>query len=94
MRYFHGETASFTNADGRTYDIKLPLIIDTTDNAKKRIGIQYGDELDEIAQRKDIFGEGGEFMWWDIFQKNAVAIVENGFSLDGIKSLDIPALSQ
>jgi hypothetical protein len=54
------------------------------------ISLQQGDMLDEIASRREIYGDGNEGEAYRIFENNVVALFEAGFDLNKLKSLRIP----
>jgi hypothetical protein len=46
--------------------------------------------LDEVAVRPEVYGKNGEYEAYKLFDKNAVKIVEQRFSLDLIDKLEVP----
>ena len=88
-RLFELETISFTDRDGRTIGIKeireIPVVIEAF-----KLDLNQGDELDEIASRDDIFGEGSEFEAYKIADANIAALVDADFDLNKLRKLIIP----
>ena len=58
------------------------------------IPITEKDSLDEIATRKDIYGDDAEDEYYRIFEFNAALLIDNGLKLINIGSLDIPSREQ
>jgi hypothetical protein len=92
MRYLEIANVSFTNALGKTYNIKDLREFPNNQTKAMTIKLKKGDSLDEIANRRDIYGADSEISIYQIFDFNKVAITEAGFDLDKLKSLDIPNL--
>lgn len=88
-RYISVEIIAFKNVDGNTYPVK-----DIREIPKETIGfeidIKKGDTLDEVASRKSVFGEEGEFQAYRIFDANIIKLTESNFNLINIKRLKIP----
>lgn len=55
------------------------------------ITLAKDDELDEIATRTDIYGEGYEAKSYDIFAENIEELVQNDFDMNRLKRLRIPS---
>lgn len=91
MRYFDVNEITFKNAIGRSVKIKDLLPVPTRSDNSIIIALAEGDELDEIATRTDIYGEGYESKAYDIFAENIEEIVQNDFDLDRLKRLRIPS---
>lgn len=93
MRYFGTPKMVFTDVDGNEYELIEPQEIQ--DNVAVlihgfQIDLQREDELDEIAQRRNVYKDGNEPAWYNIFDFNVVDIVENDYSITGLQTLDIP----
>ena len=67
MRYFDINEVIFKNSLGRAVKIKALLPIPARSNNSVIIALAKNDELDEIATRTDIYGEGYEAKTYDIF---------------------------
>lgn len=91
MRYFDVEEVTFKNALGRSVKIKNLLPVPAHSNNSVVIAIAKGDELDEIATRTDIYGEGYESKAYDIFAENIEELTQNDFNMDRLKKLRIPS---
>lgn len=91
MRYFNIEEITFKNALGRSVKIKDLLPIPARSNNSVIIAIAKGDELDEIATRTDIYGEGYESSAYNIFAENIEELTQNDFDMDRLKTLRIPS---
>jgi hypothetical protein len=90
MRYTNIETITFTDIDGKSTAVKDMRLI-PPQTIVKTISVIGSIELDEIASRKDIYGDGGENLSYKIFEANLLEIVERRFDLSRIRSLKIPA---
>ena len=91
MRYFDVEEITFKSALGRSVKIKdLLPVPDRSDNSVV-IALAKDDELDEIATRTDIYGEGYEAKSYDIFAENIEELVQNDFDMNRLKRLRIPS---
>lgn len=91
MRYFNIEEITFKNALGRSVKIKDLLPVPIRSDNSVIIAIAKGDELDEIATRTDIYGEGYESNAYNIFAENIEELVQNDFDMDRLKKLRIPS---
>lgn len=91
MRYFDVEEITFKNALGRSVKIKDLLPIPARSNNSIIIALAKDDELDEIATRTDIYGEGYEAKSYDIFAENIEELVQNDFDMNRLKRLRIPS---
>lgn len=88
MRYFDIETVSFTNSAGVTAPVKVtrpistdpPLFVASVDNGL----------LDEIASRKEVYGEEKEDQGFRIFDASILDIVEAGYDLTKVKKVNVP----
>jgi hypothetical protein len=90
MRYTNIETITFTDIDGKSTAVKDMRLI-PPQTIVKTISVIGSIELDEIASRKDIYGDGGENLSYKIFEANLLEIAERRFDLSRIRSLKIPA---
>lgn len=90
MRYFSIEDITFTNSLGRSVKIKDLLPIPQKSNNAVRLSLAKGDQLDEIATRTNIYGEGYENKTYDIFIENVEELTQVDFNLNRLKTLRIP----
>lgn len=90
MRYFSVDEISFTNAVGRSVKIKDLLPISEKSSNSVVLKLSKDDELDEIATRTDIYGEGYESQSYEIFAENVEELTQVDFDLNRLKSLRIP----
>lgn len=91
MRYFDIEEITFKNALGRSVKIKDLLPVPARSDNSVVITLAKDDELDEIATRTDIYGEGYEAKSYDIFAENIEELVQNDFDMNKLKRLRIPS---
>lgn len=91
MRYFDVDEVTFKNALGRSVKIKDLLPIPVHSDNSVVIALAKDDELDEIATRTDIYGEGYEAKVYDIFIENVEELVQNDFDMNKLKRLRIPS---
>ena len=91
MRYFDVEEITFKNALGRSVKIKDLLPVPARSDNSVVIALAKDDELDEIATRTDIYGEGYEAKSYDIFAENVEELVQNDFDMNRLKRLRIPS---
>jgi len=89
MRDLSVETISFLDANKKTYAIK-----DMTEYVDYALSfilpIQNKDRIDEIATRKDVYGEDSEEDIYKIIEMNIVELFESKFNLSKLKELKIP----
>ena len=89
MRYTDVDTISFTDSLGNTFAVK-----DIRDIPSETIGmvldIRNGERIDEIVSRDIVYGKGGEIQAYRIFEANIVKIIDNLFTIDNLKKLNIP----
>ena len=91
MRYFNIEEITFENALCRSVKIKDLLPVPAHSDNSVIITLAKDDELDEIATRTDIYGEGYEAKAYDIFAENIEELVQNDFDMNRLKRLRIPS---
>lgn len=91
MRYFDINEVTFKNSLGRAVKIKALLPIPARSNNSVIIALAKNDELDEIATRTDIYGEGYETKTYDIFIENVEELTQNDFDMNRLKRLRIPS---
>lgn len=91
MRYFDIEEITFKNALGRSVKVKNLLPVPARSNNSVVIALAENDELDEIATRTDIYGEGYEAKAYDIFAENIEELTQNDFDMNRLKRLRIPS---
>lgn len=89
MRYIIIDNISFTTINNQTVNIKD---IREYPEYTKSIGltIRSNDRIDEIASRRDIYGDGAEDQSYKIIDFNIVKLYENNFDLSKLKELEIP----
>lgn len=91
MRYIDVDTITFTDINGKSYPVK-----DRRDISEQTLSFEIdtkeGDLLDEVASRREVFGDFGEVNAWRIFDLNIVKLTENNFDMNKIKRLKIPLL--
>lgn len=90
MRYFSIDDITFTNALGRSVKIKDLLPVPERSDNSAVIRLSKDDELDEIATRSDIYGEGYESQSYEIFAENIEEITQVDFDLNRLRTLRIP----
>lgn len=91
MRYFDIQDITFKNALGRSVKIKDLLPVPKHSDNSVTIALTEDDELDEIATRTDIYGEGHEAKAYDIFAENIEELTQNDFDMNKLKRLRIPS---
>lgn len=91
MRYFDIGEITFKNALGRSVKIKDLLPVPAHSDSSVIIAIAKDDELDEIATRTDMYGEGYESKAYDIFAENIEELTQNDFDMNRLKRLRIPS---
>lgn len=89
-RYVNEDILLFTDADGNKVNYVDLQEIETDVVTVMDIELKESDELDEISQRSNIYSEGAEYLWYRIFDANAIPIVENDYSIKGLRKLSIP----
>jgi hypothetical protein len=90
MRYLNLPNVIFNTADGRAITIKDFYEIPTDYILAFNLKLKAGDTLDEIANRKMVYGDNSEMSIYKIMEFNRVAIYEAGFDLDKLKNINIP----
>jgi len=88
-RYSDIDTITFTDVNGNSYPVKDIRLISSQTFALE-IDRSEHDLLDEIASRREIYGDFGEVQSWRIFDLNIVKFTEANFSLTKIKRIKIP----
>ena len=91
MRYETIENITFTDITGKSIEIK-----DIRPYPKYQLMtsllIKEEDQLDEIASRTGIYGEGSEDQYFKIMDFNIVKLFENNFDLSKLDRINIPLL--
>ena len=90
MRYLNLPNVVFVNAAGYSITVKDFYGIPTDYIKAMTVKLKEGDLIDEIANRKDVYGSGSENSIYKILEFNKTAIMESNFDLNKLKSLDIP----
>ena len=88
-RYINVDTYTFVDQSGNSYTLKERREIPDQTIAYT-INIHEGDQIDEIATRRDVYGVGSEGDSHKIFDANLVDIVESKFDLSKLRTLKIP----
>lgn len=91
MRYIDVDTITFTDINGKSYPVKDIRPISTQTLAFE-IDTKENDLLDEIASRREVYGDFGEVHAWRIFDLNIVRLTEVDFDMSKTKRLKIPLL--
>lgn len=91
MRYIDVDTITFTDINGRQYPVKDIRLISNQTQAFE-IDIKSNDLLDEVASRREVYGDFGEIHAWRIFDLNIVELTQVDFDMTKIKKLKIPLL--
>ena len=88
-RYIGVDTISFTDVNGNTFPVKdIRPISDQTLNFE--IDKKENDLIDEVASRRQVFGNFGEIQSWRIFDINIVKLTEYKFDHTKMKRIKIP----
>ena len=88
-RYANVETITFTDINGNSYPVKDVREI-STQTLSFKIDKNENDLLDEIASRREVYGDFGEVQSWRIFDLNIVEFTEKNFDLTKINRVKIP----
>ena len=88
MRDFDVADMIFTDINGKSFVVKEMREYPTDVTLRQAYKVRSEDTLDLIAVKQ--YGEGTESDSYKIFDYNREAIVDNQFSLKGIKSIGIP----
>ena len=91
MRDFGLPNITFTDDKGKSYSIKD--MKDYTENSYQTwfdYELQNEEQIDEIASRKSVYGEGSESEFYRIMEHNMIALFDNMFDMSRIKTLKIP----
>lgn len=88
-RYNDVETISFENVNGNQFPVKDVREI-STQTVAFEVDVKEGDLLDEVASRRETFGDFGEIQSWRIFDLNIIKLTEAGFDMAKINRLQIP----
>jgi len=89
LRYLNVDTITFTDVNNNSYRVKEIRDI-ISEPISFELNINKGDFLDEIASRKDIYGNYGESETYRIFDANIVRLTEVNFDLTKVRSVKIP----
>lgn len=89
MRYINIDTVIFTNEEGKSFSVKDVRLIEEQVSLII-IKNEKNVYLDEVANRKNIYGENSESDIYKIFDFNIVKIVESRFDINKLKELRIP----
>lgn len=90
MRYYSIDSIAFTNANGKTVQVKDILPLEPKSKNTVNLRLQNGDKLDEIASRFNVYGEGHETDAYKIFAENVEDLTFVNFDLSKLKTLRIP----
>lgn len=89
MRYINEDDFVWTDGDNVTHKLKFFRTIPSYDSMKKITTTAF-DMLDEIASRQEIYGDGGELDTYKLIEANRTKLIESGFDMAKIKTLEIP----
>jgi hypothetical protein len=84
---------TFNDDFGNQFPIHDRKDIETMQIAKKE-SIPYGTDLDELASRVDMYGDGSEDLMSVIVEANVIKFAENNFEMTNIKEVDIPVIGE
>jgi hypothetical protein len=89
MRYIGIDTYAFTDTTGRTLTVK-----EIREVPAYQVGFSMnkpGDvDLDELASRTYVYGDGGERDTYKLFEANMAAILDARFDMSRVLKLAIP----
>ena len=88
MRDFNVPDMAFTDVNGNIVILKEMREYPTDTTIKEKYKVRVGDTLDLIAVNE--YGDGSESDCYKIYDQNVETLVDNSFSLQGIKQLEIP----
>jgi hypothetical protein len=88
----------------RDKDLQDIVFVDQTGNSKTvkamreypslttwfTYNMNQGDEIDEIASRKDVYGDGGEGQYYRIAWHNIAELFDVQFDVSQLRTLNIP----
>lgn len=91
MRYNDIANIEFTNSNNKTFKIKdrRPIPKYTIVTRIKKNKNELGDE---IAIKRNIFGEGSESLTYRIYEANIIKLIENRFDFEKLRDINIPTL--
>lgn len=89
-RYIGVDTITFTDVNSNSFPVKDVREI-TSEPVGFEIDTKENDLLDEVASRKEVFGEFGELQSYRIFDLNIIKLTEANFDMTKIKKLKIPS---
>ena len=89
MRYMTIPTISFTDSYGRTHAIK-DMREYPTYTTMMMLDTKATDQIDEIATRQDVYGDGAEGDTYKIHEANIEKLFEEKWDMSKIKQLRIP----
>jgi hypothetical protein len=91
MRYQEIDNIVFTDYKGKSYTIKDMREYPTDYTLFLNLKTTANDMIDEIANRKDIYGSNSEHMVYKIYENNIIKLFESEFDMNEIKTLAIPS---
>ena len=91
MRYNAIDTITFTDQDGNQFPVKDIRPLQELDTATS-IKVEKGMKFDDVASRREIYGEGTEALSYVLLDHNAEKMVENDFDVSTLKELKIPVI--
>ena len=89
MRYEEIDSVVFTTKDDISVTIK-DMREYPSYQTLLQMTITEEDQIDEIATRRDIYGDDAEGEAFKITDHNIIKLFENDFDLDKLKSLKVP----
>jgi hypothetical protein len=91
IRYTGVADVSFTDYNGNSYSVKDIRYLDASDyETWFSVELKSGDDLDEIASRKNVYRDGGEPEVYRIIEHNIIALMDCMFDTSMMKSIKIP----
>lgn len=89
MRYLDVDTYQYTDTHGRVLTVKEMREIPAY-SVSLTINRAADDDLDEIASRSYVFGEGGERDSYKLYEANLAALLDANFDLSLFPRMVIP----
>ena len=87
--YLNEEDFVWTDGNGISRTLKYFRVIPDY-NLDKTLKLSSFDQLDEIASRQDIFGDGGESNTYKLAEFNRTKLLEADFVVANVKEINIP----
>jgi len=90
MRYSEITNIEFTSANNNIYTIKDKRIIPKYNIVTKLKN--NGSLGDEVAVKREIYGENSENLTYRIYEANIISLIENRFDFTKLKEINIPTI--